>query len=49
MCGRALHEHPYQQLATGLLPDQHTAKVCFHVLKAALADVAGGRESAFAD
>ena len=35
--------HPYQQLASKLSPDQHTAKVCFQVLKAALADVAGER------
>lgn len=35
--------HPYQQLASGFTPDQHTAKVCFQVLKAALADVAGER------
>lgn len=35
--------HPYQQIASGFSPDQHTAKVCFQVLKAALADVAGER------
>ena len=35
--------HPYQQLASGFSPDLHTAKVCFQVLKAALADVAGER------
>lgn len=35
--------HPYQQLASGFSPDQHTAKVCFQVLKAALANVAGER------
>lgn len=35
--------HPYQQLMSGFTPDQHTAKVCFQVLKAALADVAGDR------
>lgn len=35
--------HPYQQMASGFTPDQHTAKVCFQVLKAALADVAGER------
>lgn len=35
--------HPYQQMASGFSPDQHTAKVCFQVLKAALADVAGER------
>jgi hypothetical protein len=36
--------HPYQQMASGFSPDQHTAKVCFQVLKAALADVAGERK-----
>ncbi len=35
--------HPYQQLSSGFTPDEHTAKVCFQVLKAALADVAGER------
>jgi hypothetical protein len=35
--------HPYEQMASGFTPDQHTAKVCFQVLKAALASVAGER------
>lgn len=35
--------HPYEQMASGFMPDQHTAKVCFQVLKAALASVAGER------
>ena len=35
--------HPYQQMASGFRPDEHTAKVCFQVLKAALADMAGDR------
>ncbi len=35
--------HPYQQLASDFSPDEHTAKICFQVLKAALADVAGDR------
>lgn len=35
--------HPYQQMTSGFTPDQHTAKVCFHVLKAAMASVAGER------
>lgn len=35
--------HPYQQLSSGFTPDEHTAKVCFQVLKAALASVAGKR------
>lgn len=35
--------HPYEQMVSGFTPDQHTAKVSFHVLKAALASVAGER------
>ena len=35
--------HPYQQMASGFKPDEHTARLCFQVLKAALADVAGDR------
>ncbi len=35
--------HPYQQMVSGFTPDEHTAKVCFQVLKAAMADVAGER------
>ena len=35
--------HPYAQMASGFTPDEHTAKVCFQVLKAALASVAGER------
>ena len=35
--------HPYAQMASGFKPDEYTAKVCFQVLKAALADVAGDR------
>ncbi len=35
--------HPYQQLVSGFTPDGHTAKVCFQVLCAALADIAGER------
>ena len=35
--------HPYQQMASAFKPDEHTAKVCFQVLKAALADMAGDR------
>ena len=35
--------HPYEQVASGFRPDEHTAKVCFQVLKAALANVAGDR------
>ena len=35
--------HPYEQMASGFKPDEHTAKLCLQVLKAAMADVAGGR------
>lgn len=35
--------HPYEQLVSGFTPDEHTARVCFQVLKAALASVAGER------
>ena len=47
LTGSALHFrnyiHPYQQMVSGFTPDEHTAKVCFQVLKAALASVAGER------
>ena len=36
--------HPYEQMASKFTPDKHTAKVCFQVLKAALASVAGERQ-----
>jgi hypothetical protein len=35
--------HPYEQMVSGFMPDEHTAKLCFQVLKAALASVAGER------
>lgn len=35
--------HPYRQMVSEFTPDEHTAKVCLQVLKAALADVAGER------
>lgn len=35
--------HPYEQLASGFTPDEYTARVCFQVMKAALASVAGER------
>ena len=35
--------HPYQQMTSGFKPDEHTARLCLQVLKAALADVAGDR------
>ncbi len=31
--------HPYQQLSSGFCPDEHTAKICWQVLKAALNDI----------
>ena len=36
--------HPYEQMVSGFTPDEHTAKVCFQVLKAALASVTGERK-----
>lgn len=35
--------HPYQQMLSGFSPDEHTARVCFQVLKAALANLVGSR------
>ena len=35
--------HPYEQLASGFTPDEHTANMCLQVLKAAIASVAGKR------
>lgn len=35
--------HPYQQVLSEFRPDEHTARVCLQVLRAALADVAGER------
>lgn len=35
--------HPYEQMTSRFSPDQHTAKVCFQVLKAALASLGGER------
>lgn len=31
--------HPYQQMSTGFLPDLHTAKICFQVLKAVISQL----------
>ena len=31
--------HPYQQFSSKFTPDSHTAKICFQVLKAAIADL----------
>ena len=36
--------HPYEQMVSRFTPDEHTAKLCFQVLKAALASVAGDRK-----
>lgn len=38
--------HPYAQMASRFTPDEHTANVCYQVLKAALASVAGERKGA---
>ncbi len=35
--------HPYEQMNSRFTPDEHTAKMCFQALKAALASVAGER------
>ena len=35
--------HPYEQMVSGFTPDEHTAKICFQILKAALANLAGER------
>ena len=35
--------HPNEQIVSGFTPDEHTAKVCWQVLKAALASIAGDR------
>lgn len=31
--------HPYQQMSTGFYPDEHTAKICMQVLKAAICQI----------
>ena len=36
--------HPYEQMVSRFTPDEHTAKLCFQALKAALASVAGDRK-----
>ncbi len=35
--------HPYEQMASGFHPNNHTAEICFQVLKAAIADLGGER------
>lgn len=36
--------HPYEEIKSDFTPDEHTAKLCFQVLRAALASVAGERK-----
>ncbi len=36
--------HPYQQSCSGFQPTTHTAEICLQVLKAAIADLSGGRK-----
>ena len=36
--------HPYQQMASGFAPDEHTAEICLQVLKAAIASLSGDRQ-----
>lgn len=35
--------HPYAQMSSGFSPDQHTARICLQVLKAAIAELSGER------
>ena len=35
--------HPYQQMSSGFNPDKHTAEICLHVVRAAVASLAGSR------
>lgn len=35
--------HPCHQMISNFDPDMHTAKICFQVLKAAIADLSGER------
>lgn len=35
--------HPYEQMSTGFEPDHHTARICFQVLKAAIAQLSRNR------
>jgi hypothetical protein len=37
--------HPYEQLSARFNPDNHTAEICLHVLKAAIASLSGRRGS----
>jgi hypothetical protein len=36
--------HPYQQMSSRFNPDAHTAKICVHVMKAAIASLSGKRQ-----
>ncbi len=36
--------HPYEQMVSRFTPDEHTARLCLQVLKAALASIAGERK-----
>lgn len=36
--------HPYQQISSGFNPDKHTAEICLHVVRAAVASLAKKRE-----
>lgn len=36
--------HPYQQMCAQFAPDEHTAKICFQVLQAAIASLGGSRK-----
>ena len=38
-----IYIHPYEQMTSGFIPDEHTAKVSFQVFTAALANLAGER------
>jgi len=35
--------HPYQQMASGFKPDEHTARICLQVLRAAIASLSNQR------
>jgi hypothetical protein len=35
--------HPHQQMSSGFNPDKHTAEICLHVVRAAVASLAGTR------
>lgn len=36
--------HPYQQMKSGFAPDEHTARICLQVLRAAIASLSNQRE-----